>query len=123
MISVELSGVTTMPLGNARSPATWRAVPSGATRTIMPAPGVLPTILKGVHVSLAVHHDVVPAAVPDATEIAYAAVEPSASTHRSSLPVTSRRPSGSQSIVHPRPWAGVTALISGGPAPKTKTGF
>ena len=39
MISVELSGVTTMPLGNSRSPATWRDLPSGVTNTMIPASG------------------------------------------------------------------------------------
>ena len=42
MISVELSGVTTMPLGNAMSSATRRAVPSGVTRAMIP--GALPSV-------------------------------------------------------------------------------
>ena len=41
MISVELSGVTTMPLGNAMSDATRRAEPSGVTRAMIP--GALPS--------------------------------------------------------------------------------
>ena len=39
-INVALSGVTTMPFGNARSEATSRASPSGVTRAIFP--GALP---------------------------------------------------------------------------------
>ena len=35
-ISVELSGVTTMPLGNAMPSATRRADPSGVTRAMIP---------------------------------------------------------------------------------------
>ena len=42
MISVELSGVTTMPLGNAMSSATFRAVPSGLTMAMMPGVGFAP---------------------------------------------------------------------------------
>ena len=42
MISVALSGVTTMPLGNARSSATMRAVPSGVTSAMIPDVGGLP---------------------------------------------------------------------------------
>ena len=35
-ISVELSGVTTMPFGNAIPSATWRTEPSGVTSAMMP---------------------------------------------------------------------------------------
>ena len=42
MISVELSGVITMPLGNSRSPATLRAAPSGVTSTMIPGVGGSP---------------------------------------------------------------------------------
>ena len=36
MMSVELSGVTTMPLENSMSPATSRAAPSGVTSAMIP---------------------------------------------------------------------------------------
>jgi hypothetical protein len=42
MIRVELSGVTTMPLGNAMSSATWRALPSGVTSAMIPGVGASP---------------------------------------------------------------------------------
>ena len=41
MISVELSGVTTMPLGNAMSSATRRTDPSGVTSAMIP--GAVPS--------------------------------------------------------------------------------
>ena len=41
MISVELSGVTAMPLGNAMPSATWRAAPSGVMTAM--TPGALPS--------------------------------------------------------------------------------
>ena len=41
MISVESSGVTTMPFGNAMSSATRRADPSGVTRAMIP--GAVPS--------------------------------------------------------------------------------
>jgi hypothetical protein len=44
MISVELSGVTTMPFGNAMSSATLRAVPSGVTSAMMPGVGFPPAM-------------------------------------------------------------------------------
>ena len=37
--SVRLSGVTTMPLGNARPSATWRTDPSAATSAMTPGGG------------------------------------------------------------------------------------
>jgi hypothetical protein len=43
-ISVELSGVTTMPLGNSRSPATSWTDRSGRIRAITPAPGSAPAM-------------------------------------------------------------------------------
>ena len=39
MISVEPSGVMTMPLGNSMPSATWRADPSGVTRAMIPDVG------------------------------------------------------------------------------------
>jgi hypothetical protein len=42
MINVELSGVTTMPLGNSMPSATWRAAPSGVTRAMIPGCGSSP---------------------------------------------------------------------------------
>jgi hypothetical protein len=42
MINVLLSGVITMPLGNTRSPATWRVEPSGVTSAMMPDVGGWP---------------------------------------------------------------------------------
>ena len=50
MISVELSGVTTMPLGNAMSSATWRTEPSGVINAMIPgqnssSPKRKPTLL------------------------------------------------------------------------------
>ena len=44
MISVELSGVTTMPLGNAMPSATWRAEPSGVTSAMIPGVGSSPAM-------------------------------------------------------------------------------
>ena len=50
MISVWLSGVTTIPLGKAMSSATWRTAPSGVTRAMIPgrnasSPKLKPTLL------------------------------------------------------------------------------
>ena len=42
MISVELSGVTTFPLGNSIPPATCRAEPSGVTSAMIPGLGASP---------------------------------------------------------------------------------
>jgi hypothetical protein len=42
MIKVELSGVITMPFGKARSPATWRADPSGRRSAMIPDVGFAP---------------------------------------------------------------------------------
>ena len=39
-ISVALSGVTTMPLGNSMPSATWRTAPSGVTSAMIPAPAL-----------------------------------------------------------------------------------
>ena len=44
MISVELSGVITMPFGNARSSATLRAEPSGQTSAMIPEVGGSPAM-------------------------------------------------------------------------------
>ena len=44
MISVPLSGVTTMPFGNSMPSATWRAEPSGVTRAMMPGCGGSPAL-------------------------------------------------------------------------------
>ncbi len=41
-ISVELSGVMAMPLGNSMPSATWRASPSGVTRAMSPGVGFSP---------------------------------------------------------------------------------
>ena len=42
MISVALSGVITMPLGNSKSSATLRAVPSEVTSAMIPGVGGSP---------------------------------------------------------------------------------
>ena len=44
--TISVSRVTAMPLGNARSSATGRAVPSGVTSATMPAAGGSPANLS-----------------------------------------------------------------------------
>ena len=74
MISVELSGVTTMPLGKAIAVGHLRAEPSGVTRAMIPGASPRPghQVEAGavdVDVAAAVDHDLVPAVVGELAEV------------------------------------------------------